>query len=308
MDNPLLSGYLRADGRLGARNHLLILPSVVCATRVARDIAEASSAVSIVHQLGCGQVGDDAVCTGKTFEALATHPNVGAVLVVSLGCETLQGRDLVARIKARGQLASFIAIQESGGATAAVEEGVALARGLREELDSLHRVGAGAADLAVGVEAAEPTPLLLSFVRSVREAGAAVVVGDSTLEQLSGLREVPSRRPAFTPARLARGLTVLEAAGRGAQEHVALAVAGAQVIVSFPGRDTAPVGLAVCPVVTVVGGSPLHRALADDFDLDGEVDASEAWDRVLDVQRGAPAAVERQQSVAFAFKRVAMTM
>src|SRR6185437_9988593 len=82
------SGYRRAGGAVGVRNHLLVLPSVVCSTHVAGEIAAAADGVGVVHQHGCLQVGDDLQHSERLLTGVAANPNVGAVLVVSLGCET----------------------------------------------------------------------------------------------------------------------------------------------------------------------------------------------------------------------------
>ena len=76
-----LRGYRRADGRLGARNHILVLPSVVCADQTATLIGAETGAISVVHQHGCGQVGDDVAHTERAFLGFATNPNIGATVV-----------------------------------------------------------------------------------------------------------------------------------------------------------------------------------------------------------------------------------
>ena len=54
-------GYRRADGAIGIRNHVLVLPSVVCANRVARGISQlVSESTWVEHQHGCTQLGADA--------------------------------------------------------------------------------------------------------------------------------------------------------------------------------------------------------------------------------------------------------
>lgn len=99
----------------GCRRHLLVLPSVVCATRVAADIADALGAVSITHQHGCSQVGDDGLQTRAAFEQIACNPNVAAAIVVSLGCETVQGSSLAVAIGERGRRVELAGIQLHGG-------------------------------------------------------------------------------------------------------------------------------------------------------------------------------------------------
>ena len=125
-------GYRRAhSGRVGVRNHVLILPSVVCSNTVVQRIAQqVPEAVFITHQHGCAQVGDDVEQTRKTLIGYATNPNVAGVLVVSLGCETIEGDKVAEMIAATGQDTEFLGIQESGGIKATVEHGVRKTREL----------------------------------------------------------------------------------------------------------------------------------------------------------------------------------
>ncbi len=130
-------GYRRHNGRVGVRNHVLILPSVVCSNTVVQRIAQrVPEAVFVTHQHGCAQVGDDVEQTRKTLIGYATNPNVSGVLVVSLGCETIEGDKVAEAIAATGQDTEFLGIQESGGIRATVELGV---QRLRELLDRAAR-------------------------------------------------------------------------------------------------------------------------------------------------------------------------
>src|SRR3712207_1646275 len=99
-------GYRRADGAAGIRNYLLVVPSVVCANTVAQRVANLiPGAVSIPHPHGCAQVGDDVIMTEKVLAGAAANPNVGAALVIGLGCETCQSAQVaeVARALAPGK-------------------------------------------------------------------------------------------------------------------------------------------------------------------------------------------------------------
>jgi len=97
-------GYRRADGRVGTRNEIWVLCSVGCVANTARRIAELGAARhagkidgihAYTHVFGCSQLGDDLANTQRVLAALATHPNVGGVLLVGLGCESLQLRRLL---------------------------------------------------------------------------------------------------------------------------------------------------------------------------------------------------------------------
>jgi altronate dehydratase large subunit len=287
----------------GCRSHLLVLPSVVCATRVAADIAEALGGVTITHQHGCSQVGDDGVRTRDAFEQIACNPNVAAALVVGLGCETVQGAALAAGIARRGQRVEFNGIQEQGGSRACVASGVLTGGRLLEEATAAGSTPPALAETAIGIEASHASPLAAALVGRALAEGATVVIG--------GAPDAPSGSAAlaaFGPPAAAGAATLLSGAGSGAQQHVALAAAGAQVIVAFPALDDAPVGFPVCPVIAVAGSSPLHAALGDDFDLPADATIDALWSLVLAVLAGTETAAELRGSRVFALERLAMSM
>lgn len=88
MSNETFLGFRRPDGRFGIRNYVLILPTSVCANKVAQDIArQVKGATWVNNDFGCCQVAGDARLTEKTLINVANNPNVGAIVVVGLGCE-----------------------------------------------------------------------------------------------------------------------------------------------------------------------------------------------------------------------------
>ena len=95
---PVFQGYRRADGRVGVRNEVWVIPTVSCVNQNIRLIAEQAAALckdvpnvdgifAITHPYGCSQLGDDHKTTQQMLADLVCHPNAGAVLVVGLGCE-----------------------------------------------------------------------------------------------------------------------------------------------------------------------------------------------------------------------------
>lgn len=93
------AGYRRADGRVGTRNEIWILPTVGCvgnlaarAARIAggRHAGRVDGVHAFKHPFGCSQLGDDLGHTRALLAALAQHPNAGGVLIVGLGCESNQ--------------------------------------------------------------------------------------------------------------------------------------------------------------------------------------------------------------------------
>lgn len=101
-ENPaMFKGYRRADGRVGIRNSLWIIPTVGCVNGVVQSIAREfekeiaaypwiDKVVAFPHNYGCSQLGDDHENTRRILADMVHHPNAAGVLVVSLGCENNQ--------------------------------------------------------------------------------------------------------------------------------------------------------------------------------------------------------------------------
>lgn len=146
-------GYPRPDGTVGVRNHLAVLASVFCANQVVENIAhQVPGAVPLTHPLGCSQVGADLEQTARTLISLGRHPNVGAVLVVGLGCERFPAQELYAGVAASGKPVEMVVIQEAGDSLRAVEQGTRLARRLMEELSRQERESCDISHLTVGLK------------------------------------------------------------------------------------------------------------------------------------------------------------
>ena len=119
-------GYRRPDGRVGTRNYVLVVPTVICASVVAERIANAVAphGAALPHLAGCGQLGPDLRVTHETLAAYCGHPNVGAVLVVALGCEQVIAQHLADAARAAGKPAAILAIQSEGGTVRTTTRGV----------------------------------------------------------------------------------------------------------------------------------------------------------------------------------------
>ncbi|MGV1047238.1 MAG: UxaA family hydrolase [Solirubrobacterales bacterium] len=276
-----LRGFHRPGGRFGVRNHLLVLPSVVCATQAAREIASGEGAVGIVHQHGCLHVGDDLRHTEDELLGTATNPDVGAVLVVSLGCETLRGRRLAAAIGERGQTVELVGIQAAGGSERAVAEGRQAVARMSAALAGQARQPVELGELAVGIDQHDRDPFVAALAAELRARGLRVLTAPEGLQ--------------------------------GAEAHVTLAGLGVHLLVNLPGPDEAPIGFAAAPVVAVGRDFDLHRALADDFDVQLGEESSQAaaelvFERLLTHAGGEATAAERRGARDFVLQRLAVTM
>lgn len=141
-------GYLRPDGRRGIRNVILVGYLVECAHHVAREISVQARGhdVQLIGFSGCYP---NAYAQGL-MEQLCTHPNVGGVLLVSLGCEGFNRHRLEDAVRASGRPVQTLVIQERGGTRSTIREGVDWIRGARAELDDVPQVPFGWEDLIVG--------------------------------------------------------------------------------------------------------------------------------------------------------------
>jgi altronate dehydratase large subunit len=148
MIEPIGCGWQRADGRVGIRNTVLVAYLVECAHHVARRIVDECSnpAIQLVGFPGCYPNS----YAFSMFECLTTHPNVGGVLLVSLGCEGFNRSGLASAVAASGRPVEVIVIQESGGTRATIEQGVAAARRIAAVSDGAARRPFAVSDLVVG--------------------------------------------------------------------------------------------------------------------------------------------------------------
>ncbi len=184
---PGFEGFRRADGRVGVRNHVLIVPTVVCSAVVCERIAAAvPGAVALPHLAGCGQLGPDMQVTHDTLAAYCQHPNVGAVLVVALGCEQVVAQMLAESARAAGKPSAIVSIQGEGGTPRAIAKGTEVAAGLARarERDARERCGidtlilslkCGGSDYTSGLAA---NPALGRVADRLHEFGAATVLGE----------------------------------------------------------------------------------------------------------------------------------
>ena len=152
-------GYLRADGRVGVRNEIWILPTVGCVNDVARALERRAQVLTgggvegvfaFAHPYGCSQMGEDQENTRQILADLALHPNAGGVLVLGLGCEN-SGVDAI-RERMDGfdpRRVRFLVAQD---AEDELEEGLRLLGELAEAMRGEGRESCSADKLVVGLK------------------------------------------------------------------------------------------------------------------------------------------------------------
>ena len=154
-------GYRRANGEVGIRNEIWIVPTVGCVNGIANQLAERLRAetqgkgvdaiVAFPHNYGCSQLGDDHENTKKILRDMVLHPNAGAVLVVGLGCENNQP-DVFERFCGdyNKDRVRFMVSQKVQGDE--VEYGMQLLRELYEKAKTDVRVDVPISELRIGLK------------------------------------------------------------------------------------------------------------------------------------------------------------
>jgi altronate hydrolase len=174
MTDRVFHGYRRSGGRAGTRNYLAVISSVNCSASVSKYIARrfgpaeladyphVDGVVAFTHAAGCGmQFGGLAhTMLNRVLAGLARHPNIGAYLLVGLGCEQAD----IAYLLREHQLVQIggsspqddqppvLTMQDRGGTVKTVEAGVALVRELLPRLNAVRREPIPASELVLATE------------------------------------------------------------------------------------------------------------------------------------------------------------
>jgi altronate hydrolase len=202
-------GYARADGRVGTRNEIWVLPTVGCVGRTATKIAERAAKLAegrvdgvhaFAHPHGCSQLSEDLDGTRAILAALASHPNAGGVLIVGLGCESNQLDRLLPGIDptARGHIRTLTA-QLAGDE---IEEGLALVEELIAEAEKTRRSPQPLSKLVLGVKCGgsdgfsglTANPLVGRMSDAVTAAGGVSVLTE--IPEIFGAEEILMMRAA----------------------------------------------------------------------------------------------------------------
>jgi altronate hydrolase len=167
-DQPTFDGFLRANGKVGTRNYLALLTSVNCSATTARLIAReversgmladypnVDGVIALVHGTGCGMAskGEGFETFMRTEWGYAANPNVGAALMIGLGCEVFQ----ISRMKeeyalVEGDAFQSLTIQATGGTRKTVEAGLERVRSMLPLLDRARREPAPASELTLALQ------------------------------------------------------------------------------------------------------------------------------------------------------------
>jgi altronate dehydratase large subunit len=182
-------GWRRPDGRIGIRNHCLVLATVVCASGVVREVGRRlPEVIAVEHPHGCGRAGPDIGLQLKTLAGLIQNPNIGGVVLVGLGCEPVSVGLLTAVAGDTGRPLRGVVIQEAGGSGKTADLAEAMAREMLGELAETPRSAGMPSDLTLALECGgsdtfsgmTANPALGRAVDRLVELGGSAILSETT--------------------------------------------------------------------------------------------------------------------------------
>lgn len=183
-------GYKRPDGKVGVRNHVLILPTCACSSETCRIVSsQVLGTTTIVNQNGCAQVKGDLELTKQVLAGLAANPNVYGTVLIGLGCENAQPNDMEALIKSKtNKPLHKLVIQEEGGTINTIKKATELARIMAQEASQVRKEECHISDLIVGTECggSDPTsgiasnPVVGNLSDRLVDLGGSSVLSETT--------------------------------------------------------------------------------------------------------------------------------
>lgn len=200
-------GYVRPNGAVGTRNYVGIISTVVCANDITTWISNQVPGCSpFTHQQGCGQSEFDTAVVHRTLAALGSNPNLGAVLLVSLGGEGPVDhiQEAIART---GKQVEKVVVHKIGGVNNAFAEGMRLARMMAMDISRVKRGEVDDSNLVLGAKCGcsdttsglASNPTCGAACDMVVGAGGTAVFGETT--EMTGAEHILARRAATPEVR-----------------------------------------------------------------------------------------------------------
>lgn len=199
--NRTFTGYLRPNGQIGIRNKLLIIAVDECCDGIARNIAKPfEEAVVLTNWYTCMLGGNE-----ETFHqmiAVGQNPNIGGVLVVSMGCGSILPEQIAEPLRVAGQAVDTLTCEKEGGTRRTIEAGRKKLEALREKMLAHPRVEVPAGRLVVGVKCGgsdtssgiASNPSVGTAVDKLVDMGATCIGGE--LFELQGCELLLTKRAA----------------------------------------------------------------------------------------------------------------
>ncbi len=292
-------GWVRANGQVGVRNHLLVLPSVVCATHTVREAAhEISDAVYFEHPIGCAQIGRDRDQTLRTLVGMGAHPNVRDTVVIGLGCEGVPAEEVYQGIIERHHPAQVITIQAAGGSQKAAQKAIAALRSSPSNPTVREAVAVDRLILGVGT------------INGWGTQGHHLIEAclDRGLRVLEGTNSRPRVLPYGAPMLENVQYAAMEAPVGDSALITGLAASGAHLIIAQADAHHLG-GHPIVPVMRLGYEEKQRPTLLDDIDGMWEDRTPDGWvDWILEVASGVATMVEEMRTETFAIERIGPTL
>jgi altronate hydrolase len=208
--------------RYGTRNYLAVISTVNCSASTSKYIADrvreagilknfpnVDGIVAIVHRQGCGMQydGPDHQQLDRTLAGFARHPNIGAYILVGLGCEIVQASHLIeneklnlVQLNGAKSTPQSLSIQECGGIGKTVEAGVKAVAELLPRVNDVRRVQLPAKHLILGTNCGgsdgnsgiTANPALGVASDLIVQQGGTSILGETT--EIYGAEHILTRR------------------------------------------------------------------------------------------------------------------
>ena len=198
-------GFQRENGEIGVRNYVTVIPTVGCANEVAEAIADrVPGSKPLLHHQGCCMIQSDIEVVERTLMGLGSNPNVAAVVLVGLGCESVSIDKVGDGIAETGKPVESVVIQDIGGFSKAVEKGVEAAKKGVEHAKRFKRQSFDLSNLTVGIKCGSSdatsgivsNPAVGLVIDRLIDEGGTAIFGEIT--EMIGAEHVLARR-AKTP-------------------------------------------------------------------------------------------------------------
>ncbi len=192
-------GYVRPDGKVGIRNKVLIMSVDECMAGVAEKIGAAiEDAVVVTNHYTCMLAGNEEIL--HNLIGLALNPNIAAVLVLSMGCGSIDPVLVQEPVAKTGKPAEVLVCLEKKGSRETIKEGIAIAQKLRAYADTIEREPVDVSALVVAVKCGgsdtssglASNPTVGKACDLLVEAGGTAIAGE--LIELIGCEEILEER------------------------------------------------------------------------------------------------------------------
>jgi altronate hydrolase len=196
---PTFMGFPREDGRVGTRNYIAVVAASNCAAHVSEMIATSfhdqilppnvAGVVAFPHGEGCGMsIGPDSRQLQRTLAGVLAHPNIGAAIIMGLGCEVNQIDHYLGPNAPRSSRLVGLTVQNSGGTKGAVEAARKAILDLMDEVGAEERKEVPASKIILGLNCGgsdsfsgiTANPALGYCSDLLAELGASAVLAETT--------------------------------------------------------------------------------------------------------------------------------